>query len=407
MAPSPTTAADSAILVEAIDGGLISPDVAPMMRVVVERAMTSAGGDGTVLEVMGDDVLLYVAAAGAGVPWVGSRVQATNSLSGLSIRTGEVQCCDDSELDDRVDREACRRIGVRSMLCVPIRLGADTRAVLKVYSAQPNWFDEAAVERVRLLAEMTELACDAAQARTTALVVALERLEELDRMRNDFVSLLNHELRTPLASVTGYLELLADDEDLSPQQANFVQIAQRNSARLTEMVDQLLTLARLDSGKTELSIEPVNLAGIAAESLEAIRPVAEQSGVSVSLEADGAVWSVGDAKWLSQITDNLVANAVKYTPAGGSVAIRVTLGSEEHVLLRVSDTGIGIPGEELPRLFERFFRASTAVDSSIPGTGLGLAITKALIEGLGGGVAVRSEVGAGTTFDVTLPAARG
>jgi len=409
MAPARTSAppaAASAILVEAIDRGLISPDVAPMMRVVVERSMTSAGGDGTVLELADGDSLLYVAAAGAGVPFIGARVQATLSLSGLSVRTGEVQCCRDSELDPRVDREACRKIGVRSMICVPIGLGADTLAVLKVYSGRPDWFDDSAIERVRLLAEMTGLACDAAQARTSALVVALERLEDLDRMRNDFVSLLNHELRTPLASVTGYLELLADEE-LNPQQTGFVEIAQRNTARLTEMVDQLLTLARLDSGKTELSAKPVNVAGVAADAIEAIRPAAEHGGVSVSLETEGAVWSLGDARWLSQIADNLVANAVKYTPAGGSVHVRVARGNPEHVLLRVSDTGIGIPEEELPRLFERFYRASTAVNSSIPGTGLGLAITKALIEGLGGDVVVRSEVGSGTTFDVTLPAARG
>ena len=401
--PDTPVTPDSAILTEAVDGGLIAPDVAPMMRVLVERAMTAVRGDGSVLEVEDGDTLLYVAAAGRTVPSLGARVSLASSLSGLSVQLAEALWCDDSEEDPRVDLEACRRVGVRSMLCVPVALGRDVRAVLKVSAAEPHWFDAAAIERVRLLVEMIEAACDSARERTEALIAARERLEELGRMKDEFISVVNHELQTPITRINGYLDLLAEEEELTPEQARYVEIARRNSTRLAEMVDQLLTLFRADAGRLEFSGGPVDLVDVAREAVEAVGPVASHGGVAVDLEAAGSGWVTGRRQPLTQIVDNLVANAVKYTPAGGTVSVSVGTDDDRRVRLSVTDTGIGIPADELPRVFDRFYRASSATDRHIRGTGLGLAVTKALVEGLGGSIEAHSELGAGTRFDVLLP----
>jgi PAS domain S-box-containing protein len=242
-----------------------------------------------------------------------------------------------------------------------------------------------------------------------------------ERLKDQFVSLISHELRTPLSSVLGYLELVMDDEEepLTAQQRQYLTTVERNAQRLLRLVGDLLFTAQVDAGRFTLQPEDVDLAGIVRGAEETARVTAAGKGVTLAVEApaDGLVVR-GDALRLGQACDNLVSNAVKFTPPGGSVTLRLRRawrdsdggrtddaapGAAPVALLSVSDTGVGIPSGEQGQLFTSFFRASTARRNAVPGVGLGLTITKAITTAHGGTLDVVSAEGAGTTFTLTLP----
>jgi PAS domain S-box-containing protein len=261
----------------------------------------------------------------------------------------------------------------------------------------------AETDRERLLQAEQE-ARALAEAAQRDLFAQNERLRELDRLKDEFIALISHELRTPLTSIRGYTELLLDGEagDLTDDQRQFLGVVERNSHRLLHLVGDLLFLAQLEAGKLSLEIGELDLAAVASESVETARPQAEAKGITLTL-ATGPVPSLaGDRARIAQLLDNLVSNAVKFTPEGGRVDVRVRR-HEDQAILEVRDSGMGIPPEEQELLFERFFRTSTATEQAIQGTGLGLAISKAIVEAHSGRIAVSSDEGAGTTFRVTLP----
>ncbi len=231
-----------------------------------------------------------------------------------------------------------------------------------------------------------------------------ERLRQLDRMKDEFVALVSHELRTPLTSILGYLELVLEGDAgaVTEDQEHFLSIIERNAQRLLRLVGDLLFVAQIEAGKLTIEREPVDLAQIAADCIEAARPRATEKELDLSLESKLAAAILGDKTRLAQLFDNLVSNAIKFTPEGGNVRVRLAV-DERRVVLTVSDTGMGIPPDEQANLFQRFFRTSEATKRAIQGTGLGLAITKAIAEAHGGSIAVESEAGKGTTFVVELP----
>ncbi|MCW2579090.1 MAG: sensor signal transduction histidine kinase [Blastococcus sp.] len=242
-----------------------------------------------------------------------------------------------------------------------------------------------------------------------------------ERMKDQFVSLISHELRTPLSSILGYLELVMDDEDqpLTDEQRTYLTTIERNAHRLQRLVGDLLFTAQVEAGRFTLQPADVDLATVLRAAEETVRVSAGTAGVTVTVDApsDGLIVA-GDAERLGQACDNLVSNAVKFTPAGGRVTLalreawqlpdgavstqRLT-GALPVAQLSVSDTGMGIPTGEQGELFTRFFRASTARRNAVPGVGLGLAITKAITTAHGGTLDVASAEGEGTTFTLTLP----
>ena len=241
-----------------------------------------------------------------------------------------------------------------------------------------------------------------------------------ERLKDQFVSLISHELRTPLSSILGYLELVLDDEEqpLTPEQRQYLGTVERNAQRLLRLVGDLLFTAQVDAGKFVLQPEDVDLTAVVRAAEETARVTAAGRGVHLTVELpDGGLVVRGDALRLGQACDNLVSNAVKFTPAGGSVTLRLRTGSRDDdggvhegagpgepvALLSVSDTGVGIPTGEQGRLFTSFFRASTARRNAVPGVGLGLTITKAITTAHGGTLDVTSAEGRGTTFTLALP----
>ena len=225
-----------------------------------------------------------------------------------------------------------------------------------------------------------------------------------EQLKDEFVALVSHELRTPLSSIIGYLEVMHDDTTgpLTPRQRQFLDVVDRNARRQLRLVSDLLFLSQVDAGLVRLHLDDVDVAEHAKAAIEAAQPRAKAASVTLQLEADDTTTLRGDPDRLGQVIDNLLTNAIKFTPPGGVVDVRV-ISSTDAVSIEVSDTGVGIPVGEQGQLFTRFFRASTATSRAIPGIGLGLTIVKAIVDAHRGTVAVTSIEGNGTTFRIYLP----
>jgi two-component system phosphate regulon sensor histidine kinase PhoR len=229
---------------------------------------------------------------------------------------------------------------------------------------------------------------------------------QFEKMRSEFVANVSHELRTPLTSIKGFAETLRDgaveDEGLRVKFLNII-IAEAN--RLHRLIDDLLTLSLVENRQVELKSGVSRLPQVVGKVVELLLPVAEAKGVAIAVELPEDLPPLGiHEDYLGQIILNLVDNAVKYTPAGGKVWIRAQARGGQ-VETEVSDTGIGIPAEALPRLFERFYRVDKARSRELGGTGLGLAIVKHLLDRHGGSIRVHSTPGKGSTFTFSLPVA--
>jgi PAS domain S-box-containing protein len=243
-----------------------------------------------------------------------------------------------------------------------------------------------------------------AEAAQQALAEQNERLRELDRLKDEFISLVSHELRTPLTSIRGYLELLLDGGagELTEDQSRFLAVVDRNSKRLMHLVGDLLFLAQVEAGKLALELDEIALDDVVSESVEAAKPIADEKGIALRMSLEATPSMLGDRSRLAQVLDNLVSNGLKFTTEGGSVDVRMSSQAGD-VVIEVVDTGMGIAPEERELLFERFFRSSEATDRAIPGTGLGLTIVKAIVERHEGSIEVESVEGEGTTMRVRLP----
>ena len=240
-------------------------------------------------------------------------------------------------------------------------------------------------------------------------VAQLERehaeLEKVERMRKDFVINVSHELRTPLASIQGYTETLMDgalyDAD---HNMRFLGVIRHNAERLARLTEDLLTLSRIEQKRQNFEFESHLVDGLLKDAMDQVRPIAEKNDIRLEEDSppDGTqAWC--DSEAVSQILSNLLDNAIKFTPSGG----RITVGAHpagRSIEVYVRDTGIGIPAEDLPRLFERFYRVDKARSRELGGTGLGLSIVKHLVAALHGSTRVESTVGQGSTFFFTLPA---
>jgi signal transduction histidine kinase len=245
---------------------------------------------------------------------------------------------------------------------------------------------------------------EAAAARERALQKTTDQLREFDRLKDQFIATVSHELRTPLTSIRGYLDMVleAGPRELGTEQRQFLSIARRNADRLRRLSDDLVLVSELDAGKLELDLDNLDLRTLARESMESARPQADAGGISLEFSAKTPFGFRGDRVRIGQLLDNVISNAIKFTPHGGSVSIRVTR-SNGSAMLEVEDTGIGIAIEEQQHLFDRFFRTRAADDNAIQGTGLGLAISQAIAHAHGGLIDFTSQENVGTTFRVALP----
>lgn len=234
----------------------------------------------------------------------------------------------------------------------------------------------------------------------------ITREREVSRAKSDFVAKAAHELRTPLSSIKAYVEMLVDGEAADEKtRREYYEIIQAAGDRLGRLIDNMLNISRIESGTVRVNKEPINLAVVVKEALDVARPQAEAKSIRMVDELTPVYYQVmADRDMINQIFLNLLSNAIKYTPEGGAVTVRMLVDEERHtVTTAVSDTGVGIPEEDLPRVFEKFFRVKANSKMAI-GTGLGLNLVKHLVETVHGGrITLTSKVGHGSTFSVVLP----
>jgi signal transduction histidine kinase len=241
------------------------------------------------------------------------------------------------------------------------------------------------------------------QRRTAELARALEQQQELDRLKNQFIQNVSHELRTPLAMILGYAELLAAGElgEVKAAQQGPLDIIVQRSYVLRDLIENITAI--LESETREPVREPVRLNDLVREALQDFQVLADEASLALQGDvAEPALTVLGDADHLRRVVDNLIGNALKFTPSGGTVA--VCLRSDDgRVMLQVQDTGIGIAAEHLDAIFERFYQVDGTTRRTHGGCGLGLALVKEIVERHGGAVAVESQLGRGSTFTVWLP----
>jgi len=231
----------------------------------------------------------------------------------------------------------------------------------------------------------------------------ITRLRKLERVRSEFLGNVSHELRTPIFAMQGMLETLAqgalEDKEVS---RDFVERALANTRRLNTLLGDLIEISRIESGEMKMSFRYFDLTEFLRTTIAELVPTARQKNIELTIEGEKEeVQGFGDKERLKQVMVNLIDNAIKYTPAGGRIA--VTCREEGNgVRITVRDTGVGIPAEHLPRIFERFYRVDRERSREAGGTGLGLAIVKHIVEAHGSNVEIESEVGRGSTFSFSL-----
>ena len=245
---------------------------------------------------------------------------------------------------------------------------------------------------------------DVAETARERVTAQNKQLLEVDKMKDEFVALISHELRTPLTSIRGYVELLREDLPNTPleQQEKFLGVVERNAERLLSLVNDLLVTAQIEAGKLDLNRSEMDLVSLADECVAAAKPLAEERQIEVEVSAQARPVLSADRPRLAQVLDNLLSNALKFTPPGGKVEICVDADGDT-ASLEVRDSGMGISVDDQEHLFSSFFRTSTASASAVPGTGLGLAISKGIVEAHGGEISVNSREGHGSTFRIELP----
>jgi signal transduction histidine kinase/CheY-like chemotaxis protein/HPt (histidine-containing phosphotransfer) domain-containing protein len=394
-------------------------DLGHFMQLVVDRMQALTGCKGAVVELVEGDEMVYRAASGSIAQHVGVRLKRRGSLSGLCVERHEVLLCRDSESDPRVDREACRRVGVRSMVCAPLFEGGRAVGVLKIMGTETNVFT---TEDVALL-ELMAAALGAALGKQVLFEEKLrqtERLqvlaEERDRARaaaeaasqakSAFLATMSHEIRTPMNGVMGMAQLLAGTR-LDAEQLGYVQSIQESSEALLTVINDILDISKLEAGKVELEEIDFDLNALAEGIAMMLSPRAAEKRLDLACYVEpGARGSYrGDPSRLRQVLVNLTGNAVKFTESGAVTLEVRTLGEQPgEPLLRfaITDTGIGLSEEQRGRLFQAFGQADNSVARRFGGTGLGLAICRQLVELMGGTLGVESEPGKGSTFWFTV-----
>ncbi len=300
--------------------------------------------------------------------------------------------------------------GVRGVIGVPITVGGETIGALELFGLKPETrFASHDVPLVESIGRQTGITIQnarlfaQAQQRAAALAAALARLEELDKLKSEFIQNVSHELRMPLAIIRGYAELLEAGEmgALTDTQQAPIEIITRRSKMLSKMVEDLTAILETETEK--IHREPFDLVEMTQMVVTDFGASADQVEVRLRAEiSPGPALIYGDMVKFRRVLDNLIGNALKFTPEGGTITARLWVAGES-VILEVADTGIGIPEDKLPHIFERFYQVDGSMKRRYGGTGLGLALVNEIVRAHGGTVDVESVLGEGSTFRVTLP----
>lgn len=390
-----------------------------MMDIVVQKTNELTDASGSIIEILEGDKLIYHHAEGAALSFLGLEIPIQGSFSGLCLHLNQTLICHDSEDDDRVNREACRKVNLRSMIVTPLRYGDKTIGVLKNYSAKANHFDEVVFQAVSLLNVLLSSAFGKAKEfeEKTSVIVDLERIKsELTASRDQaqaattakssFLANMSHEVRTPLNGILGMSDLLLDTT-LRKEQREYASAIKSSGEALLNLVNDILDFSKIEAGRLEFERVNFDIISTVQDVLKSFNVIALQKKLKLTFAMDLNTPPLvnGDPGRVRQVLMNLVNNAIKFTPQG-SVHVKVSCLSDDSRFLRlrfdIQDTGIGIPAEKIGKLFQEFVQADTSTTRRYGGTGLGLSICKRLVEKMSGEIGVESEHGKGSHFWFTL-----
>jgi len=357
--------------------------------------------DRIALTVLDEDVATVVAAAGAGsdVVSAGTTMPVTEPVITDLVNWGTSVLIDD--VATRYEGSPAARAGMRSFVATPIVIGGVARAILTVSSAREGTYDADAVALVDELSDLTGGALYTL-ARLDDERVTSARLRELDQLKNEFVGVVAHDLRSPMTVIAGYVDTILqrwDDID-DAMKKDLLAVVSRNTKRLSTMVEDVLQVARIESGDFPYEIKPFDLGALVTRTTAEMNAATPAKRVCATLPPSLPT-ALGDEDRYWRVLTNLLSNAQKFSPEDAAVEVRVAVRRSE-LEVSVSDRGPGIPEESMPRLFGKFARLAGPPDGQ-KGTGLGLYICKALVEAQGGAIGARSTVGAGTTVTFTVP----
>jgi signal transduction histidine kinase/sensor domain CHASE-containing protein len=298
-----------------------------------------------------------------------------------------------------------RKHGLVSYLGLPMMAKGRVLAVLSFVTKEAHEFSEDEIEFLMTLASETAIAIDNSKLYDQTKRQA-EKLEEAGKIQADFTAMIAHDLRSPLSNIMGIAEMMENQlfGTVNEEQKNWLNRMRNNATGLVQLVSDFLDISKLEAGRIELSRKPTDIEDLVLNTVADHQPMATSKRIDLNCQSDASLRPIyADARRLDQVLNNLVSNALKFTGEGGTIQIRVRSDNDSGVMVQVQDSGVGIPREEIPNLFQKYRQASSATVSAQKGTGLGLVICKMIVEAHGGKIWVDSEEGKGAIFTVTLP----
>jgi len=373
-----------------------------LLPAICRAAREIADADGAAFVLREGNQVHYVEEDAIEPLWKGRRFPITACISGWAILQHKPAIVDDIYADSRLPIEAYQSTFVKSLVMIPVR-SHDPLAALGVYFAQKRKANDREVALLEALADAAHIALINTQLYEQTKA-AREQAEEAGRLKDEFLATVSHELRTPLNAMLGWSRMLRTGELDEQTHEHALVTIERNAMAQAQLIEDLLDVSRIISGKMALDAQPVELAPTIQAAVDSVRLAAEAKGIRLSMTLDASAGPVsGDPTRLQQIVWNLLSNAIKFTPKDGRVEVRLER-VDSHVEIIISDSGIGISPDFLPNVFDRFRQADGTLTRSYGGLGLGLAIGRHLVELHGGSIFAASDgEGRGATFTIRLP----
>ncbi len=372
------------------------------LEVIVNQVAKLSGAEASLVFLYDTEVGEYIAEAGTGVPL--ERLRHYRFGNGVGLHGQVVRSASPSRSANVADivgiEDFLSELDAGSALVVPLLTNENVLGTITALRRDGRGFSADDQELLTMFASQASIAV------TNAILY--ERTKELDRMKSEFVAVVSHEVRTPLTSIKGSLELLGDERFhiLPGPQKELLSICQANTERLITLINDILDFSKLESSKLSLNFETVEVGRIVPEAVENIKNLAAMKGIAIDIHMEGSAGVIeADPMRVAQVITNLLGNAIKFSPENGRIEIWAR-GSEEDATVDIKDFGRGISQRDLSRLFQRFAQLDSSTTRKAGGTGLGLVISKGIVEQHGGKIWVESVLDKGTTFSFSLPRTR-